>query len=398
LVGCSSSGEPAKPPSGSLDSSFGKAGIATTEIGGGLVSALAVQPDGKIVVAGTFGDNVFGVARYTSSGALDTSFGFGGIATTAIGNVPAFAFSLALQPDGKIVVAGSAQLSSTGGDIALVRYTPVGALDEAFGTGGIVTTSVTESFDGAYAVALQDDGKIVVAGYAGSFVALARYTAAGELDASFDGDGIVETAINGQAYGLAIQPDGKIVAGGLRYSGADASLFVLARFTASGASDGSFGERGIVATAISGSYDGISGIALQPEGKIVAVGTTSAHTFAIVRYMSTGALDTSFDGDGIVTTAFGDGVNGSCLTVQPDGKIVVAGNTTAGTADRIVVARYLPSGALDPTFGNSGIVSTPAGSGETVVSGVAQQDGKIVVAGRTEIGDSDQIVIARYHP
>jgi len=213
----------------------------TTDFGGSDYGfSVALQPDGKIVVAGYAGGD-FALARYNSDGALDTSFGSGGKVTTDFGgSYHPDGFSVALQPDGKIVVAGYA-----GGDFALARYNSDGALDTSFGSGGKVTTDFGGS-DAGYSVALQPDGKIVVAGYAGLDFALARYNSDGALDTSFGTGGKVTTDFSGGrdvGYSVALQPDGKIVVAG--YAGVD---FALARYNSDGALDTSFGSGGKVTT------------------------------------------------------------------------------------------------------------------------------------------------------
>ena len=170
---------------GALDTSFGSGGIVTTAVGDGQARALALQPGGKIIAAGTCwngSNNDFCLARYTAAGALDTSFGSGGKVITPFGSSTGFANAVALQPDGKIVVAGYCSNGSDN-DFCLARYTPLGALDTGFGSGGKVITAMGIGNDSAAAVALQPDGKIVLAGtcYNGSNddFCLARYTAAG---------------------------------------------------------------------------------------------------------------------------------------------------------------------------------------------------------------------------
>jgi uncharacterized delta-60 repeat protein len=241
---------------GDLDTSFSRDGKVTTDFGSpsDRALALALQPDSKLVVAGVSlasGSNDFALARYHRDGALDTTFGAGGTVRTDF--VPAFggssdvAYALALQPDGKIVVAGVSNGNGSN-DFALARYHHDGALDTTFGAGGTVTTDFGGN-DIAYAVALQPDGKIVLAGHSASsgfpppaIFALARYTATGALDPSFGSGGKVTTDFcsfnvcentHDQAYALVIQPDGKIVAAGIvRVHGA--GVFALARYTTTG--------------------------------------------------------------------------------------------------------------------------------------------------------------------
>jgi uncharacterized delta-60 repeat protein len=223
---------------------------------------------------------------------LDTTFGTGGVVTTAIGPGNDGAFAIAVQPDGKIVAAGSAH-SGNDYDFALARYTVSGTLDSSFGTGGVVTTAIGPGDDGAHAVVIQEDGKIVAAGSAHSGsdwdFALARYTVSGTLDSSFGTSGVVTTPIgtgDNFAPSVAIQPDGKIVAAGSAHSGSDFD-FVLACYTVSGMLDTTFGTSGVVTTAIGPSDDEALAAAIQEDGKIVAAGYAHSGNdwdFALVRY------------------------------------------------------------------------------------------------------------------
>jgi uncharacterized delta-60 repeat protein len=221
---------------GTLDASFGTGGIVTSDFAASLTAArsVALQPDGKIVAAGqTFvnGSFDFALARYNSDGTLDASFGADGIVTTDFAGRPDRAFSVVVQPDGKIVAAGQAVIASF--DFALARYNSDGSLDTSFGTGGLVTTSIGNgSFDFARSVALQPNGKIVAAGqvlFIGGFdIALTRYNRDGTLDASFGADGIVTTDFfegsSDGAFSVGVQPDGRIVVAG----NADADLAMAA--------------------------------------------------------------------------------------------------------------------------------------------------------------------------
>jgi uncharacterized delta-60 repeat protein len=217
-------------PSGSLDSSFGTGGRATTDFSGGSVDrafGLALQADGKIVVAGDSDAN-FAVARYNPDGSLDATFGAGGKLITTFGGADQ-ASSLGIQPDGKIVVAGHTD-TGTSTDLAVARYNPDGSLDATFGTGGKVTTNFTGSSDDvASAVAIQFDGKIIVAGDSQDNFAVARYNPDGSLDATFGTDGKVTTDLGGEdlVHAMALQADGQIVV-----AGESSGNFALARYQA----------------------------------------------------------------------------------------------------------------------------------------------------------------------
>ncbi|HQO79470.1 MAG TPA: InlB B-repeat-containing protein [Deltaproteobacteria bacterium] len=279
---------------GILDIDFGEGGIVTTPLGEDTqdeARALAIQADGKIVVAGSsFGD--FALVRYDENGDPDPTFGIGGKVVTSIGEGTSDeAFALAIQADGKIVVAGSSF-----GDFALVRYDENGERDPTFGADGIVTVDI-ETEDIAYALAIQADGKIVAAGYsldgANADFALVRCDENGEPDQTFGTDGIVTVDIDtdDRAYALAIQDDGKIVAAGYSFDGANTD-FALVRCDENGEPDQTFDTDGIVITQVASPvvlmrFDEARALAIQADGKIIAAGKSYNSTdddFALVRY------------------------------------------------------------------------------------------------------------------
>jgi uncharacterized delta-60 repeat protein len=372
---------------GDLDQSFGNGGIVKTSFAVGASDALdlAIQADGKLVVAGWAGvfDSSFALARYNPDGNLDATFGFGGKVTTDFSSGGDGARAIALQPDDKLVVVGHADSNN----IALARYNIDGTLDPGFGNGGKVTTDVDAfKIDDALDVALQPDGKIVVAGRSGGDFALARYLPDGSLDTSFGTGGTVMTDFGRpgeSAVAVVLQPNGKIVLAAS--SGGD---FALARYNADGSPDLSFGAGGTVKTDFGG-RDAARAIVLQPDDNFVVAGESSSR-FALARYLPDGNLDTSFGTGGTVTTQFGlHGWSASAIALQPDGKIVVAG----GPGSAVVVVRYTPDGGLDLPFGDDGVVATDFGFGLTHSAAVAlQPDGKIVVAGTS----AGTFALARY--
>ena len=341
---------------GDLDPAFGGGGKVTTAFGTNTddeAHALALAPDGKIVVAGSShnGTNYdFALARYNADGSLDSTFGNGGKLTTGIGASHDEAHALALAPDGKIVAAGTSY-NGTNTDFALVRYNADGSLDSTFGSGGKVVTPIGAGDDYANDLALAPDGKIVVAGrsYNGTNFdfALARYNADGSLDASFGSGGKVVTPIGSgydQAFALALAPDGKIVAGGQSYAGSTNMDFALVRYNADGSLDTTFGNGGKVVTAIGSGFDWATGLALAPDGKIVVTGASSNgmnFDFALVRYNADGSLDTTFGNGGKLTTAIGANEDlARAVALAPDGRIVVAGESDTGTNIDFALARY----------------------------------------------------------
>ena len=395
---------------GDLDTTFDGDGKVTTAVGSfdDYAVSAAIQSDGKIVVAG-YSFNVrsdldFALTRYNSNGSLDTTFDGDGKVTTDFGG-SSVAYSIAIQSDGKIVVAGSAYNGSNN-DFALVRYNADGSLDTSFGTGGKVTTPIGMSSDRGYSVTIQPDGKIVVAGQSwnGSNYdfALTRYNSDGSLDTTFDGDGKVTTAVGNsddEARGLAIQSDGKIVVAGYAYNGSNYD-FALTRYNSNGSLDTTFDGDGKVTTAVGSFDDYVSSLAIQSDGKIVVAGYSGnvRWDFALTRYNSNGSLDTTFDGDGKVTTAVGsfDDV-ASSVSIQSDGKIVVAGSSSDDSNVDFALTRYNSNGSLDTTFDGDGKVTTDFGAQDSAYSVAIQSDGKIVVAGGSSDGSNRDFALARYN-
>ena len=394
---------------GSLDVSFGGAGKVTTPIGSSDDEgcAVALQSDGKIVVAGDSSngsDLDFAVVRYNTNGSLDTSFGGTGKVTTSVGFSDDYGLSVAIQTDGKIVVAGSSDNGSNY-DFAVVRYNTNGSLDTTFGATGKVTTPVGSSDDYGMSIAIQSDGKIVVAGssYNGSSYdfAVVRYNTNGSLDTSFGGTGKLTTSVGSfddEGYGVAIQSNGKIVVvGASSPHGSDAD-FAVVRYNTNGSLDTSFGGTGKVTTPIGPANAYGECIAIQSDGRILAVGETD-YDFALVRYNDDGSLDTSFGGTGKVTTSIGSfDSEGYGVAIESDGKIVAAGSSYNGSDYDVAVVRYNASGSLDILFGGTGKLTTPIGTSDDRGYSVAiQPDGKIVVAGTAYNGSDYDFAVARYN-
>ena len=289
------------------------------------------------------------------AGALDTSFNGTGKATTPIGTNYDEAFGVAIQSDGKIVVGGFGVIGS-GGDFAVVRYTSDGMLDPSFNGTGKVTTPIGSGIDQGYSVAIQSDGKIVLAGFAllpgsDNDFAVVRYNSNGSLDSSFNGTGKVTTPIGNadasdSGRAVAIQSDGKIVMTGNSGSGSDRD-FAVVRYHPDGILDSSFNGTGKVTTSIGSGQDTGSSVAIQSDGKIVVAGATAngfSSDFALVRYNTHGSLDSSFNGTGIVVTNLGSFDVGNSVTIQSDGKIVVAGYSNLNGNHDFAVVRYNTNG------------------------------------------------------
>ena len=357
---------------GSLDESFGFGGFIADAAHGGhgtIFHAVLVQPDGKIVAAGNFNESSAGgcphsqswIVRYNPNGSNDTTFGGGDgkveYPYVYVNGCPvdSFHYALAIQNDGKILAAGTSKNSFGDFDFAAMRLNTDGSLDTSFNLDGkgIFPISTTVLPERAYAVAVQSDGRIVLAGHSYSNVtisdfALIMLNSQGLYDWNFGGTGKVTTDIGGDenAYAVAFQGDGKIVAAGRRVTNANSPSLV--RYNTNGSLDGSFGFGGKVATDCSLPCDGAYGMALQSNGRIVAVGRDgigTSYNFAVFRYRTGGSLDSTFSGDGQLMTDFTNYTDHAWeVVIQADGKIVVAGSSSNGIGgyNSIALARYLP--------------------------------------------------------
>ncbi len=397
---------------GSLDASFGAGGQITTNVSGDdTASGIALTPDGKIVVVGrSVGAgfaNVFSIVRYNSDGTLDTTFSGDGKATTALAaNNSAQATAVAVQSDGKIIVAGDNVDPLGDSHFALVRYRTNGTLDTTFNSNGKLLTSFGIS---ANSVAIQSDGKIVTAGYGNNNFAIARFNSNGSYDSTFDGDGQVETDFVGGldvAYAVAVQPDGKlVVAGTANESSSGQAYFAISRYNVNGSLDSTWDGDGKVITAIGTSNNAAHSIAVQSNGRVVIGGlyfNTSSVRFesALIRYNSNGALDSNFGVGGIATPSLG--VAGSDnqiagIVLDTEGRIIASGSAQSDRGNRdFVVARFTgdaviqSAGDLDTTFGNGGKTTTeffaePNSRDEYGTASVVQPDGKTIVVGGSQV-------------
>jgi uncharacterized delta-60 repeat protein len=392
---------------GTVDATFGDGGTVTPDLqgpGNAHPLAMALQGDGKLIVAGdawatydffNFPGTHFAVARYNADGTLDRTFGSGGLVTAdfsgTIGDVNAGATAVAVQPDGKVVIAGRVSDPTLARPAAgLIRLNADGSLDAGFGAGGKVLATGSP-MPGAMDMALQADGRIVIAGEdnggSGNLV-VARFNGDGSPDLDFGSAGSATTPVSAQGIWagwfsprpLAIQDDGRIVAAGVITTddpdsppGVDQS-FALVRLNPDGSPDASFGPGGIaVASFGPGRLDNPSAILLQPDGKILAAGATSVGwgpgVYALARFNPDGSLDASFGGGGEVATDFGQDDWVTSIALQSDGRIVAGGVSTddpapnvASTYSHFALARYNPDGGLDAGFGAGGLVTTSFGA------------------------------------
>jgi uncharacterized delta-60 repeat protein len=395
------------PTGGALDPTFGSGGqvVSSFTNHNDYPYVVAVQPDGKIVVAGlTAGassktGNDFLVARYNANGTLDTSFGSGGYTATDFqrGDDRARAVALVPQPSGppKILVSGQADVSAKL-CVGLAQYNPNGTLDTTFGKSGKVTTNLGNNLSGA-GVVVDGAGRIIVE-VAGSDLLL-RYTASGALDATFGNNGQVHTGVvpsNGR--GLALQSDGKIVCASNSVPGvSNIGAFVLTRITANGAIDATFGTGGTVTTRpFATSIPGLDGVTLQPDGKIVVSGGEGSldpdgvdrQGAYVLRYNADGSLDGTFASGGIAYLVPPAGLlkaGSGGVAIQSNGEIVASTGLidSSGTHQYFGALRVSASGALDTGYGDGGWASVLIGTGTSAQAMAMQPDGRVIVAGYT---------------
>jgi len=398
-------------PAAVLDTTFNGTGFVTAPIGSatGAARAVALQPDGKIVVAGT-GNNGsnddFALMRLDSNGVHDAGFGFDGTVLTDLAGRNDRAAALVVQPDGRLVVAGT---SGDGPDreFVLVRYFPDGSLDGSFGASGVAVTDFGATEDVAGALVLQSDGGLVVAGYRWNAAytpkqtefALARYHADGTPDTNFGVGGKVTTALGGTAgypVALAPQPDGKVVlASGILRSGSTNGDFIVVRYAADGSLDTTFNPGGatpgVRVTDFSGS-EWASAVLVQPDGAIVAAGRSNS-VLALARYAPDGSLDSTFGTNGRVTP--GVSVNSvGAIALQPDGKILVTAGVwnQANTNHDFGLVRLTSAGLLDMAIAKDAI-----GNEDDIPAALAVDPvGRVLVAGLSNAGVNATTAVARY--
>ena len=351
---------------GTPDGGFATSGKLTMDLGGSIDNArsLAIGADGTTYIVGdrAYGNDVsFVVAHLAIDSSLDSSFGTAGLAsiditpTPTTGSTTKFARDIALQADGKILVAGE-DWSNGRNRFALVRFDQAGNVDSSFSQDGFVTEGF--GFDSALGESLivQADGKIVVAGTAFNGVAtdfaIARYNPDGTLDAGFDADGLLTTSfgIHGaHAYAIAQQADAKLVLAGSYWNGLDLD-FALARYNLDGSLDSGFGSNGRVYLPIGAGHDGAQALAIAADGKILVAGYSGSDA-VLVRLNADGSLDTGFGHLGIASAALGaQSSNATGVAVQADGRILLAGTRSNGNTIDFSLLRFNVDGSLDTSF------------------------------------------------
>jgi uncharacterized delta-60 repeat protein len=376
----------AKP--GDLDTSFDGNGKKAIDFGGtDAAQDVLVQGNGRIIAAGGGGPaSSFCLARLRPTGVLDTTFGSTGKRKVDFGGANESAYAAALQPDGKIVLAGDSDLR-----VAVARLRPNGSLDPTFSGDGKKLFS-WGALSRAMAVLVLPNGKLLLAGFSGpegGNIQVARLNPNGALDMTFGAGGTAAVDFGGDDFGLAMarQANGRILVAGRSSAGGA----VVTRLRANGVLDPDFGGSGKVTLPGGGSANAVL---VAPDRKIVVAGNAAgSQVMTVTRLNPNGSLDTTFDGDGTATIDFGsmaDLANDAVL--QPDGKIVVAGYTQAD--EDVAVVRLDPDGSLDATFGTDGKATVDFGGVATFGFAVAlQPNRRIVVAGQRT--GNDDFAVAR---
>lgn len=406
---------------GKPDSSFGKYGTKLVDF---LPASIAVANSGKIIASGCQGGNGV-IVQYHSNGSTDYGFNGNGKAlfdyvfkvspprygTDSVEVHTGTINTLAVQADGKILAGGSVFTEIIGWNFAIVRYNSDGRIDSAFGYNGKQNTLVAEGAIG-YSIVTQADGKIVMSGYAmhkqRNYFALVRYDSNGMLDNSFNGTGkqVLQT-ISGfcTRNSAVIETNGKIVIGGYASNGTD-NDFALARFNTDGSADVSFGEAGVLMIDFSGGDDIANGVVIQESDKFVLAGYTNVSSgggtfqqFAVARYLDDGTPDAGFGINGKLTGDYKQGYTVfNASVIQPDGKIISAGSTWNGSSNDFAIVRFNINGTLDNSFGNGGKQITDFGGVDEAVSLALQPDGKIIVAGNNDNRSTQfNFAVARYN-
>lgn len=392
---------------GTPDVTFGSNGKVITPVGTGadVAYALVLQPDGKVVIAGSCNEYPYGkfcAVRYNAVGTLDTSFGTEGKVITTISGGVNYPRAMVIQLDGKLVIAGYCYIP--GPAFCALRYTENGLLDDSFGTLGIVLTSFNGSYVYASAMALQPDGKLLLVGDFESLSCTVRYNGNGTLDTTFGAAGKVCTGIGSlrvKPTSVLLQPDGKLVLAGGCGTGQDIDNdFCALRYNADGSLDSSFGNEGKLVIPIGLKYDNATALARQPDGKLVLVGmcvTSVTSHYCAVRLLSDGTLDQTFGiGGKVISEVTANGGIARAVVLQPDGKLVLVGACNGVSGFDFCVVRLNDNGTRDGTYGANGAVVTPIGNGiDEGQAAALQPDGKLLVAGYC-LGSNTDFCAARY--
>lgn len=375
-----------------LDPGFANQGVAFMTFPGAaqaIGNDLAVQSDGNLVTVGGEGGSSgwnFWAARLSPGGSLDPSFGAGGLTTIAPGSgSTSEANSVAIAPDGKLVLAGYSATSS-GSNVAVVRLNPSGSPDSTFNGDGKLTLDL----GGASDVLVQPDGRIVLSAGTGNFMSpssvVVRLNPDGSLDSSFNGTG--KQSVPFPVANISLYPGGKIVAAGEAGGPAQYGYFAVARLNPNGSLDSGFGEGGVALTPSAPGYP--SGLVVQGDGRIVLGGGS----FILARYNADGSPDTSFGGGGIAKSNAPNSLALSDLAETTDGGFVASadgpeicfGPNPCAVSSSFAAARFTSQGSLDPSFGNGGVYQVNKGGGYDFTRAVALQGNGVLLAGDSTSG------------
>ena len=388
---------------GTLDSSFGNNGKVLTSFLNSYAEcrASAETKAGDIIAAGRISaiDNSFEAGlmavKYSADGSLDTTFGNKGL---AIPTGPYEGYAVAVQPDNKIIVAG-VDYGYESKYIVAVRFNADGSVDSGFGENGrIINLYGTIAFH----ISLQEDGKIVFSGTNGHAFVTLRYLENGTIDESFGSNGLVMTDYNSVAYAQSniIQPDGKIVV-----AGDDGVRILLARYNQDGSLDQGFGLGGLIILKTASSINNANCMTLQPDGKIIIAGAASnfvTGNVQLIRFLSNGSLDSSFGNNGIVVKKLQYSSAASSVGLQSDGKILICGSTLVdATYEHFLLERFIENGRVDSSFGINGIQITEIDQSDGAIGITIQANNKILVVGQASSGLTGpslyEIALARYN-
>lgn len=439
--------EPASAPrrreGGWLDTTFGNGGAVFGDFkpDPAEASALVVQPDGSVVIVGSVGNpddptgRNLGLLRIDERGAVDSSFGDRGYKVLDVEGNDNVARAVALQRDGKLIVAGEILDRQQGAyQFALVRLDANGRLDASFGGGVVVPRFQYRTDSRAYAVTIQSDGRIVAAGHStyacdatdqsngkvrpelldNEWFAIARYNDDGTLDKSFGIGGTQETLMalgsgaRARARALQVLGDGSIVTCGYSRSNTSgrAREVALESHTADGQHDMTFGFKGVAYLTLEGGDEVASALAVQPDRKLVLAGESapdenSAQHFMLARLKPDGELDPTFNHTGFVINKQFAGVARSVI-ILPDGRIIAAGsaivtNNGAATREQVALVSYLSDGSVDENFGASGVLFIDLGGDNDGAEAIAMTGEKILVAATTRVGQTSSFALVRVH-
>ncbi|MFN0214873.1 MAG: T9SS type A sorting domain-containing protein [Saprospiraceae bacterium] len=398
------SGQPAP-----LDSTFGINGIVSFQYGfSSLLRDMELLPDGKILIAGGSPSEIY-LARFNPDGSMDNSFGVNGISVNAVTENVAPHGDLVVQPDGKIISIGEAiDIASPFQTrmFAVFRYNPNGVLDSTFGQSGMVTTKFSQFYASGFIGALQPDGKILAVGQAnlgsGLRFAWARYHPEGKIDSTFSDNGYttLPTGGNGLPTCTVVLADGKILTGGTEVI--NGTRFLINRLLPNGIVDSTFGVNGKFSEWFGNYYEVVQSMAILPDGKILGAGWVGGGPgggAVFFRLSPNGSLDPTFGNNGLLIINSGGVSTNNEIDLMPNGKIVAtgAGHSPSVGADVAYVMRFHPNGSFDNSFNSTGLGTIIAGTATGGDNQIIQPDGKILISGYYYPSDTlpPQIMLAR---